>query len=242
MIGRTNTGGGVGLNFRIIGGTSAPSSPKENDIWVNTDTNITSYIFSVSEPAEPSEGILWVTVGDESSVSFNALKKNEILICPVGVKQYVGGAWVEKVAKTYQNDTWKDWRVYIYNDGNLCADITGGWTNTSVKDGYLQTLHNANGSNTSYTLKTVPSSKYTRLSAECTLTSNQGSGNGTFSIRVASAKTGGTDYASKTTKASSVSIGEKTRVDVDLSSVDEDGYVRLSCYYATVQWHRIWFE
>lgn len=242
MIGRTNTGGGVGLNFRIIGGTSAPSSPKENDIWVNTDTIITSYIFSVSEPKEKAKGMLWVTVGEDSTVSFNALKKNEILICPVGVKQYIGGAWVEKVAKTYQNGTWKDWRVYLYNEGDLCADLTGGWTNASVKDGYLQTLHNASGSSTAYTLNAVPGNKYTKLSAECILTSNQGSGNGTFTIRVASAKTGGTDYASKITKTSSVTIGEKVRVDVDLSAVTNDGYIRLSCYYATVEWHRIWFE
>lgn len=50
MIGRTNTsgggGGGAGLNFRVIGGTSAPSNPRENDIWVNTSTKVDGFIFS----------------------------------------------------------------------------------------------------------------------------------------------------------------------------------------------------
>ena len=53
MIGRTNTGGGSGggaMNFRVIGGTSAPNAPKENDIWVNTDEKITAWAFASEEP------------------------------------------------------------------------------------------------------------------------------------------------------------------------------------------------
>ena len=51
MLGRTNTGGGGGgLNFRVIGSTIQPTSAKENDIWVNTDTKIPSWYFDVNEP------------------------------------------------------------------------------------------------------------------------------------------------------------------------------------------------
>lgn len=48
MIGRTNTGGsgGGGLNFRVIGGTSAPANPRENDIWVNSEHKVEGFIFS----------------------------------------------------------------------------------------------------------------------------------------------------------------------------------------------------
>lgn len=49
MLGRTNTGG-AGLNFKVVGGTTQPSSPKENTIWVNTDTPITSWDFSSEAP------------------------------------------------------------------------------------------------------------------------------------------------------------------------------------------------
>lgn len=45
-------GGGANLNFRVIGGTSAPTSPKENDIWVNTSTDVTAWAFSAEEPYE----------------------------------------------------------------------------------------------------------------------------------------------------------------------------------------------
>ena len=38
-------GGFVGLNFEIVGGTTQPSNPKENTIWVNTDQEITNWLF-----------------------------------------------------------------------------------------------------------------------------------------------------------------------------------------------------
>lgn len=46
--------GGSGLNFRVLGGTSAPALPKENDIWVNTNTEVTSWDFSTTEPCRRS--------------------------------------------------------------------------------------------------------------------------------------------------------------------------------------------
>lgn len=50
MIGRTNTGGGGGLNFRVIGGTSLPANPKTNDIWVNTSVEIPEWTFTTDNP------------------------------------------------------------------------------------------------------------------------------------------------------------------------------------------------
>lgn len=43
-------GGGSSLSFRVIGGTSTPASPKENDIWVNTNTEITGWQFGTDDP------------------------------------------------------------------------------------------------------------------------------------------------------------------------------------------------
>ena len=52
MVGMTNAGGGsAALNFKIVGGTTAPSSPSENTIWVNTSTPISDWIFSASQPS-----------------------------------------------------------------------------------------------------------------------------------------------------------------------------------------------
>lgn len=120
-------GGGAGLNFTVVGGTSQPSSPSANTIWVNTSTSITSWIFSVTQPAG-SAGMVWFKVGTSSTVQFNALKKNNLQVYPLSVKQYVSGAWVDKTAKTYQGGKWVEWRRYLYNSGDKCTDITGGYT------------------------------------------------------------------------------------------------------------------
>lgn len=49
-------GGASILNFKVVGGTTQPESPKENTIWVNTGTEISGWVFSPEEPAEPSGG------------------------------------------------------------------------------------------------------------------------------------------------------------------------------------------
>ena len=42
--------GGSSLNYEVVKGTSAPSNPKENTIWVNTDAEISEYIFAYKDP------------------------------------------------------------------------------------------------------------------------------------------------------------------------------------------------
>jgi len=41
---------GAELNFEVVGGTTKPANPIENTIWVNTENEITSWIFSATEP------------------------------------------------------------------------------------------------------------------------------------------------------------------------------------------------
>ena len=43
-------GSGAPLNFKIVGGTTEPTNPKENMIWVNTDQKITGWNFSATDP------------------------------------------------------------------------------------------------------------------------------------------------------------------------------------------------
>lgn len=250
--GIAGSGSGAGLNFKVVGGTTQPSNPSENTIWVNTDKEITGWIFSAKNPfigeivesasvlsgtvgtsalnqtgysfrkvndgkavaaffnssssvgvmlvsrdmdackiskvpkittidttttieaensfiydgetyyyayilfnkamyyildAEPidctSYAVLanalaptynidnkvWIKSGEISAVSFNALKKNGIMVYPLCAKQYVDGAWVGKAAKSFQNGEWVEWlpEGALYWHGNECVDITGGW-------------------------------------------------------------------------------------------------------------------
>ena len=101
-------GGGAGssLNFKIVCGTSQPASASENAIWINTDTNITGWVFSVSEPESPVEGLVWISIGVASAAAFNAVKKQELMLYPIAAKQYVGGSWANKGAMIYLNGAW----------------------------------------------------------------------------------------------------------------------------------------
>ena len=121
-----SSGGGAGLNFKVLGGTVLPANPRENTIWVNTSAKITGNVFDVNQPTG-SEGLVWIQTGTSSSAPFNALKKDAIQIYPTGAKQYISGAWVDVVAKTYQDGAWVDWAVFLFKDGDLYESLTGGW-------------------------------------------------------------------------------------------------------------------
>ena len=59
MYGFGGSGGG-GLNFKVVGGTTQPTNPTENTIWVNTSVSITDWVFSATEPTTPVEGMVWI--------------------------------------------------------------------------------------------------------------------------------------------------------------------------------------
>lgn len=122
------------LNFRVVGGTAQPTDPRENDIWVNTDTRITEWIFSATKTENPTEGMVWFATGVTSGAAFNAVRKNGIVLYPVEAQQYVGGAWMKVTAQSYQNGAWRDWWAgELYTPGNEFEEVTGGWTALALK-------------------------------------------------------------------------------------------------------------
>ena len=126
---------GAGLNFDVVGNPQ-PANPSNNTIWVDTDAEITSWIFSAAEPENPTEGMVWISTGTASSVAFNALKDNGITVYPMSASQHIDGAWVSKVAKTYQYGAWVDWAVFFYSAGNTFDDITGGYFSNKMDTQY----------------------------------------------------------------------------------------------------------
>jgi hypothetical protein len=122
MLGRTNAGGGAGLNFKIAGNPK-PGNPAENTIWVDTETPITSWIFSEEKPSPAEDGMVWFNIGTSSAVAFNALKKNGIMVYPISAKQYVNGAWVDVEAKSYQNGVWEAWATIVLDKANQAFDF-----------------------------------------------------------------------------------------------------------------------
>ena len=110
----------IKLNFSVVGGTIQPSNPTENMIWVNTDTEITKVVFKSIEPIDPIEDMVCIYTGASSNVSFDRIVINGIGIdevCPIFAKQYIGGEWVTKTAKSWQNGKWVDWITYLFKSG-----------------------------------------------------------------------------------------------------------------------------
>ena len=127
-------GGGASLNFKVVGGTTAPSNPKENTIWVNTDTEVTGYVFGSTEPETTADGMVWIATGTQSGVAFNAIKKNTLLVYPAGCKQHINGAFKNVAAHIYI-DGWNQFafeREYLYNNGETAIAWTGRGTDTDT--------------------------------------------------------------------------------------------------------------
>lgn len=116
VISQMSAGGGSELV--IVGGTTRPANPNQNTIWIDTDAEITSYVLSATEPANPIEGMAWVIIGDSGNVKMaSPVGGDWITVYPISAKQYISGIWVNKTAKSYQNGEWVDWFVYLYNNG-----------------------------------------------------------------------------------------------------------------------------
>lgn len=139
---KKGVGGANPLNFKVVGGTTKPDNPRENTIWVNMSTKIADWHLSNTRPKNPVHGTVWIYNGKSSGVSFNALKKNELMVYPIHVERYIEtvldsgesyAGWDKKEAKIYQNGEWVDWIVYLYNEGNLCEDITGGFVTKALQ-------------------------------------------------------------------------------------------------------------
>lgn len=126
---------GLLLNLTVHGGTSVPNDPKEGDIWVNTSTPISSWAYTTSEPSNPAEGKIWLVAN--ANIALDTSTQGNITISPLSARQYIGGLWVSKEAKTYTNGDWKDWITLLINGSDECVDVTGGWESlaTNIYDG-----------------------------------------------------------------------------------------------------------
>ena len=227
--------GGTELNFKVVGGTTEPINPIENMIWVNTDVEVAGNIFSSIEPTDTVDGTIWIITGPSSDLSFNALKNNSIIICPISAKQYIDGVWVNKEAKSYKNGAWVDWwDGVLYNNGDQCADVTGGWTSdgysssTAIKSGTHGERMDFNGTSSYLVLSGTDSP--VSLSGKQTikvigeLTSRHVAGSSTSGLVVAVSKTKNVDLYDA---ISSIKIVGKFNATLDISNLEGDYYISV---------------
>ena len=99
-------------NFKIVGGTTQPTNPKENTIWVNTDMTIGEYQFAVNEPTKRVDGTslqtgdVWFKKALVSRITFNILKENLLEVIVSKVSLYKDGSWVKADGLFFINNQW----------------------------------------------------------------------------------------------------------------------------------------
>ena len=116
--------GGAALNFSVVGGTTQPTNPKENTVWINTATAIGEWQFSAVEPTTRADGSalvvgdVWIKVSLSAPTYFNAIKKNGIILCPVASYQMDNsGAWVKKDVRIFASGEWGSVYTYLFDYG-----------------------------------------------------------------------------------------------------------------------------
>lgn len=137
MLGRTNTGGGGGgLNFRVICGEK-PASAKENTFWVDA-VSIPGWQFSAHEPVEAPDGTVWIEIADDADIGVNVLKKNVLMVHPVGAWLNVDGVYQPVAADVFTGGAWVSFStaaVYLYINGDTCDELTGGYVGRNISGG-----------------------------------------------------------------------------------------------------------
>lgn len=117
------------LNFKVYTVTTKPTTAgAENDIAIISSVPMPNWILSPDGPSgiPRSDGDVWIQYS-VSGNTFNAIKQNSMMIATISAWQYVDGAWVDREAVSCQNGEWVDWIKYLYNNGDTCDSVTGGW-------------------------------------------------------------------------------------------------------------------
>lgn len=110
-------GGGTLLNYKVVGNPQ-PASPRKNTIWIDTDVEITRHYLQAEQPENMADGEVWILTGKSSTVSFQAVKKNPIMIYPISAKQMVNGVLTDRVAKSWNGSAWVEW----IKEGSILID------------------------------------------------------------------------------------------------------------------------
>ena len=122
-----NMATGTAVKVKAIAVSSAealPAKKKEGTIAVVTNVKIGNVLIQNETPAQPEAGDVWVNTGASSSVH---LPFGNATLYPVGVKQYINGAWEMVPAYVFTSEGWKSLEKYLLQSGNQFTDVTGGW-------------------------------------------------------------------------------------------------------------------
>ena len=83
-----------------------PDTAKENTILIQTETPISSWSFSYSQPSQPSQGQVWFQYENNLPSAFSIFKNKKVNIGTESCEQYDGTNWETKTFYMYQDGHW----------------------------------------------------------------------------------------------------------------------------------------
>lgn len=234
------------LNFKIVGGTTQPTNPTENTIWINTSLNITGWTFDNSAPDYLTTGGCWITTGAAGSIKFSSSLKNNIYIYPKVCNQWDGSKFVKKAMSIYINGSWKKPQYVLYDNGNM-VDCSGEWINGSNFTKNTNNLYTGTDG-WGYTAEKIDLTPYSKIYAEGNFSASYGASSvsiAIFSNKPVQIPDGGWSSSQVVLQHSqSQSSGTYSiqRV-IDISSLSGSYYIALGHRgYAGTSWTKIYLE
>lgn len=253
LIAQIPTGGGS-IGLTVVGGTTQPSNPDENTIWVNTSTEITSWCVQNTEPSSPSAGMVWITLKPSISNVIN-LSDSGTFLAGFGMsRQYVSGEWVIMDAYLFANSAWQELQSYLYNLGDTCIDFCGGWkhldSGSNNRDEFLaDNLHmnytSTTGVNGAFvTEDMVDLTEYTKLCIDFSVSRGSTGSSYQSGIYRSTQNSSYSNYANNYTAIYTWHLSSKARgvVEVDITDITGSFYIGTRQQFSDCNIYRLWLE
>lgn len=245
---------GASLNFKVIAYATEEllkaAQPRENSIGVVTDKEITGYYFCATQPENMAEGEVWFFTDHDSSVSFNALRKNTVQVYLTSAKQYVDGSCVLKLAYIYKNGVWNQFsyaRLYIFKENE---GLTSGYevkystSNSGFSMGSDKITFSSDKTvgNNVYINPKVDLAHYNSLYVELTCKDRFDS---SYSVTIgvgSDIPTGRQEPGSFDASVNKLYSTTRNTYIVPVSNVPYERYIKIAAFAVTGYIHNIWLE
>ncbi len=139
MIFNMTGGGGGGIELTVVNGSSAPTSPAENTIWVLTTATIGDVYVSPAEPSSPSSGDVWVNTSGTAVCSMTLSEDPTAIVGISGFKIYQNGAWAEPGGGIQCGGVWYDLTAKVYGIKRSLSSSSPAWTRTDASANFTAT-------------------------------------------------------------------------------------------------------
>ena len=177
---------GIKLNFDIVAYGSEEAllsdSPADNTIGVVTNTTISGYRFSATEPTDMKPGEVWIKTDKNSDISFDIV--DNVTVYPISAKQFINDSLTNLEAYIRIGGDWVQFSyttVYIIKNGVIQPGYSMSTTiaynpnqpgSAANGDGYIEFSGGAGSHNGYFTSEKISLSNFTSIHAEIDVVKN----------------------------------------------------------------------